>query len=264
MRLFISGMLLLSAQYVNAASNCDINAIVQHAWPDAKPTAEGKLLTQHNQVIDITGNSPQSAICRVWPAHPELTLAAIPLMAQQYSDYDRIGDLELLVLDSTNLDVKQRLRLPERMNDDAIQITGLALDTARWKVTPTQTAFGLRVARTGSSRVNPFSEDALSLFVIENNQLRAVLNGIVLENSTGEWDGNCVGTFHDIKRTLTLASDSHNGYFDIRVNEKNVESTAYTVANEQCASKDKPGKASGVLRYDGKQYAIPKELSPLF
>ncbi|MDM2766044.1 hypothetical protein LJU39_16255 [Citrobacter freundii] len=264
MRLFISGMLLLSAQYVNAASNCDINAIVQHAWPDAKPTAEGKLLTQHNQVIDITGNSTQSAICRVWPAHPELTLAAIPLMAQQYSDYDRIGDLELLVLDSTNLDVKQRLRLPERMNDDAIQITGLALDTARWKVTPDQTAFGLRVARTGSSRINPFSEDALSLFVIENNQLRAVLNGIVLENSTGEWDGNCVGTFHDIKRTLALAPDSHNGYFDIRVNEKNVESTAYTDAYEQCASKDKPGKASWVLRYDGKQYAIPKELSPLF
>lgn len=264
MRLSISGMLLLSAQYVNAASNCDINAIVQHAWPDAKPTAEGKLLTQHNQVIEITGNSPQSAICRVWPAHPELTLAAIPLMAQQYSDYDRIGDLELLVLDSTSLDVKQRLRLPERMNDDAIQITGLALDTARWKVTPDQTAFGLRVTRTGSSRVNPYSEDALSLFVIENNQLRAVLNGIVLENSTGEWDGNCVGTFHDIKRTLALAPDSHNGYTDIRVNEKNVESTAYTDANEQCASKDKPGKASWVLRYDGKQYAIPKELSPLF
>ncbi|MCC2944865.1 hypothetical protein [Citrobacter portucalensis] len=185
-------------------------------------------------------------------------------MAQQYSDYDRIGDLELLVLDSTSLDVKQRLHLPERMNDDAIQITGLALDTARWKVTPDQTAFGLRVTRTGSSRVNPFSEDALSLFVIENNQLRVVLNGIVLENSTGEWDGNCVGTFHDIKRTLALAPDSHNGYFDIRVNEKNVESTAYTDANEQCASKDKPGKASWVLRYDGKQYAIPKELSPLF
>lgn len=139
-------------------------------------------------------------------------------MAQQYSDYDRIGDLELLVLDSTSLDVKQRLHLPERMNDDAIQITGLALDTARWKVTPDQTAFGLRVTRTGSSRKS-FSEDALSLFVIENNQLRAVLNGIVLENSTGEWDGT-VGTFHDIKRTLALAPDSHNGYFDIRVNEK--------------------------------------------
>ena len=131
------------------------------------------------------------------------------------------------------------------------------------KVTPDQTAFGLRVARTGSSRVNPFSEDALSLFVIENNQLRAVLNGIVLENSTGEWDGNCVGTFHDIKRTLALAPDSHNGYIDIRVNGKNVESTAYTDANEQCASKDKPGKASWVLRYDGKQYAIPKRTVPV-
>lgn len=262
MRLFISGVLLLSAQAANAASNCDINAIIQHAWPDARTTSQGTI-TKDNRVITIHGDSPKSAICRVWPAHPELTLAAVPLMAQQYSDYDNVGDLELLVLDSATLDVKQRLRLPESMSDDAIRITGLTLDTARWKIAPEQTAFGLRISRTGSSRVNPFSETALSLFVIDNNQVRPILNGIVLENSSGEWDGNCEGTFSDSKRTLALDSGSQNGYVDIRVTEKNVASTSYVDANEQCVSKDRPSKASWLLHYDGNHYAIPGELTPL-
>lgn len=262
MRLFISGVLLLSAQAVNAASSCDINAIIQHAWPNATTTSQGTI-TQDNLVITTHGDSPKSAICRVWPAHPELTLAAVPLMSQQYSDYDNVGDLELLVLDSATLDVKQRLRLPERMSDDAIRITGLTLDTARWKVAPEQTAFGVRISRTGSSRVNPFSEDALMLFVIDNNQLRPILNGIVLENSSGEWDGNCEGTFSDSKRTLALDSGSQNGFADIRVTEKNVVSTTNTDANGECVSKDKPGKTTTLLRYDGKQYVVPKSLMPL-
>ncbi|MDM2944849.1 hypothetical protein OGY01_20700 [Citrobacter sp. Cm038] len=261
-RLFISGVLLLSAQCVNAASSCDINAIVQHAWPDATSTPQG-IITKDNQVITTSANSPQSAICKVWPAQPELTLAAVPLMSQQYTDYDHSGDLELLVLDSATLNVKQRLNLPSRMDDDAFRITGITLDTARWKVKPNQTAFGLHIMRNGSSRVNPMSEDALSLFVIEDNQLRTILNGIVLENSSGEWDGNCAGTFNDVKRTLALEPGSQKGYANIRLTEKNVASTTHTDANGECVSKDKPGKTTTLLRYDGKHYVVPKSLMPL-
>ncbi len=262
MRLLISGILLLSSQYLNAASSCDIRAIVQHAWPDAKPTAEGAFTLSH-QVIDITGSSPQSAICRVWPAHPELTLAAVPLMSPEKTDYDHTGDLQLLVVDTASLEVKQRLLLPELMSDDAVRLTGIMLDTARWKVAPGKTAFGLHVTRSGSSRVNPFSEDVLSLYVIDNNQLRTVLKGILLEENSGEWDGNCAGEFNSSKRTLAIDSASHNGYAAIRVSEKSVASTAYIDANNECTSKDKSGKASWLLRYDGKQYAIPKNLAPL-
>ncbi|MDA8479539.1 hypothetical protein NNO04_12595 [Citrobacter sp. Awk 4] len=263
MRLFISGILLLSAQCANAANSCDIHAIVQHAWPEAKPAAEGTMITPGNQVIDITGNSPQSAICRVWPAHPELTLAAVPLMSQEKIDYGHNGDLELLVLNSVTQEVNQRLHLPERMSDDAIRITGIALDTARWKVAPSQTAFGLHITRSGSSRVNPIGEDALSLYVIENNQLRRVLEGIALTANSGEWDGNCAGEFNDIKRILAIDASSHKGYADIRVNEKSVASTAFIDSSGECTAKDTPARASWVLRYDGTQYAVPKELAPL-
>ncbi|NDO80472.1 hypothetical protein CJP72_06695 [Citrobacter sp. NCU1] len=263
MRLFISGILLLSAQCANAANNCDIRAIVQHAWPEAKPTAEGTMITPGNQVIDITGTSPQSAICRVWPAHPELTLAAVPLMSQEKIDYAHNGDLELLVLNSVTLEVKQRLHLPERMSDDAIRITGIALDTARWKVAPNQTAFGLHITRSGSSRVNPIGEDALSLYVIENNQLRLILEGIALTANSGEWDGNCAGEFNDTKRILAIDASSHKGYADIRVSEKSVKSIASVDAKGECTAKDTLGKANWTLRYDGKQYIVPQQLASL-
>ena len=262
MRLIISGILLMSAHLANAATSCDISAIIKHAWPDAKPTTAG-VITPNKQVISLSGNSPQSAICRIWPAHPELTLAAVPLMSQEQTDYDNTGDLELLVLDSTTLNVKQRLLLPQRMNDDAFRITRISLDTARWKVTADQTAFGLHISRTGSSRVNPMSEDALSLHVIENNQLRTILKGIQLEDGGGEWDANCAGEFNDINRTLAIASSSNKGYADIYVSEKSVASTAYVGPNGECLTRDKPGKASWTLRYDGKQYVIPDKLVPL-
>lgn len=262
MRLLISALLLFSVNYAHAADSCDISTIIKHAWPDAKSSSEG-FLTANGQLIDIQGSSPQSAICRVWPAHPELTLAAVPLMSPEQTDYDHTGDLELLVLDSSSLEVKQRLNLPGRMSDDAFRITGLALDTARWKIAPDQTAFGLHVSRSGSSRVNPFSEDALSLYVIENDQLRILLEGIKLKESSGEWDGMCAGEFNDSKRFLAIDAASHNGYANIRVSEKSVDSTAYIDANGECTAKDKPGKASWLLRYNGKQYVVPEELTPL-
>lgn len=35
-----------------------------------------------------------------------------------------------------------------------------------------------------------------------------------------------------------------------------------TDANGECVSKDKPGKTTTLLRYDGKQYVVPKSLMP--
>ncbi|MTH46742.1 PA3715 family protein [Intestinirhabdus alba] len=263
MRLLISGIVLLTAQCASA-TDCRIDAIVKHVWPEATPTAEG-VMTREGRLITTNGDTPQQAFCRVWPARPELTLAAVPLMVdlKEETENYHTGDLELLVLDSATLNVKQRLRLPDQMSDDVFRITRLTLDTARWKVSPDQLAFGLHIARSGSSRVNPFRESALSLYVIENNRLRRILKGILLEDGSGEWDGNCAGEFLDIKRTLAIAPVSHQGYADIRVSEKSVTSATYINADGECATKDTPGRASLTLRYNGKEYDVPARLVPL-
>lgn len=262
MRLLISGLILFMAQGAYAADSCNIDAIIKQAWPDAQSTAQG-VVTPGKQLIKTQNESPFSAICRIWPAHPELTLAAVPLMELEQHDYDHTADLELLVLDTATLAVKQRLHLPERMNDDAFYISDLAIDTARWKIAPGQTAFGVRIQKRGSSRVNPMYEEALWLYTIDRGQLRMVLDGIVLQDNGGEWDGNCAGEFNDIKRTLAIDAAKHHGFSDIKVSEKNTASTSWLNDSDECTSKDTPTQASWTLQYDGQQYRVPAKLRPI-
>ncbi|HIC8403824.1 TPA: hypothetical protein ACW7QF_000206 [Klebsiella aerogenes] len=261
-RLLVSTIFLLASQCIFAASSCDIKAIIKQVWPDAQPTEQG-VITPAEQFIKTQNGSPFSAICRIWPAHPELTLAAVPLMEPEQRDHNHNADLELLVLDTATLEVKQRLHLPERMNDDAIYISDLAIDTAHWKIAPEQTAFGLRIQKTGSSRVNPISEEALWLYTLDRGQLRVVLDGIVLKYSVGELDGNCAEEFTNIIRTLAMGATKHHGFSDIKVSEKNVASTAWLDENNECRSKDIPTQKTWTLQYDGKQYRVPAKLHPI-
>lgn len=261
-------MAVLPAAHAAADDDCGTRAttIIRNAYPNAKPAGEG--FTVGGATIALPnpqtmGTDPHAVICRVWPAHPELTLAAVPLITRA-SDSDNDGDLELLVLDSGSLKVTQRLRLAGRMSDDAIGIRGIALDTARYQIAPGKTAFGLRQTKEGSSRANPYEEVDLWLYAIDGNQIKPVLDGIVVKKSGGEWDTNCAGAFNDVQRTLAMDSASHNGRADIVVTEKVSSTTAVAGKNGQCD--ERPGKtARSTLRlvYGGTQYDVPKALKPI-
>ena len=241
---------------------CDSKRIVTQAWPDATSITDESIRVA-DATVTLTANTPQSVLCKVWPAHPELMLAAVPLMTtpadvEGYST----GDLELLVLDSATLQVKKRLRLRNRMDDDAISISSISFDTARWKVAADQLAFGLRVNKYGSSRANPFSEEALSLYVMDNNSLHSVLQGVVTVTTRGEWDGACTGNIADTTRTLSLSETSSYGYRDIIVNEKRLDSVSRGDI-QNCQAEETKSRASYRLRYDGKQYRVPEKLQPI-
>ncbi|EOW1327472.1 hypothetical protein [Klebsiella aerogenes] len=262
LRLLVSTTLLLASQCIFAASSCDISAIIKKAWPDAQTTAEG-VLTTNKQFIKTQNDSPFSAICRIWPAHPELTLAAVPLLNDKPGMFNQAGDLELLVLDSITLDIRQRLQLSDKMSSDVFEITGLALDTARWKIAPDQTAFGLRIERTLSGSRSKKYENTLWLYAIEKNQLRVVINGLVLIKNDGNGDMTCQGGYDDTTRTVTVENTTHHGYADIRVHEKNIHASQQLDANGECGTTEKQSKRTWSLRYDGKQYPVPTALSPL-
>lgn len=263
MRVISSALFMLVSGWAQASGQvCDSGKIIAQAWPDAVSTADNSV-NIGNATVTLAADTPRSIICKVWPARPELTLAAVPLMttpadAEGYST----GDLELLVLDSASLQVKQRLRLKNRMDDDAMYISDISLDTARWKVAPDQLAFGLRIAKSGSSRANPFHEEVLSLFITDNTRLRPILNGVVVTDSSGEWDGRCAGTFSDITRTLSLSDTARHDYADIIVSEKRSESVDSETAGD-CRSKETRHKASYRLSYNGNAYAVPENLKPL-
>lgn len=257
--------LLLAAQTTHAAEDActtQVETAIKRAYPSAKRTGDGYKIDGARIQLPEAFN-PHSVVCRTWPAHPELTLMAVPLI-QKEDEGTNEGDLELFVLDSSNATIRQRLRLPGRMSDDAVRISSVAFDTARYQITPGQTAFGLRITKEHNSRAIPFGETNLWLYTFEGNQLKPVLNGIVVHTDLGEWDTNCAGTFTQTKRTLAMASAAHNGYADITVAETKSSSTNVVDKAGECQTRDaKPQRTTYRLAYDGKQYVVPKALAPL-
>lgn len=242
-------------------------AVVQRAYPDAMKTSDTSFSVKGLAITlpaeSVVGDDPHAVICRVWPVYPELMLAAVPLIGGQSNDGDA-GDLELLVLDAASLDVRQRLYLAGRMTDDAVRITRIAFDTARYRLAPKQIAFGLRIFQHGSSGLNPFGEVGLSLYTIEDGKLTSVLSGITVSDNHGEWDTNCAGTFDESSRTLSMQPTTHHGYADILVSEMSSGTVASVAANGECVEKrDGPKESILLLTYDGKEYSVPENIRSL-
>lgn len=200
----------------------------------------------------------QHAACKVWPANEALTIAALPLPQEDNEDDEGKVDLEVLVADTASGTVIAHQFQKAAVQYDAVRFSGLALDTARYQLTPQNRAFGVRVMHEGSSRVSPFGETALSLYVIDGQSLRTVLDRLIVENSNGEWDGNCAGSFNNTTRSLDLGPAGKDGYAALKVSEKSVE-TVNTPTKNDCASKEFPSKRANVtLDYRSGKYGVPK------
>ncbi|WP_439617842.1 hypothetical protein [Shinella sp.] len=259
-----AGILAFSAPVVLASQNeCGTRSadIIRKAYPSAKSTSDG-IFEVGGETIKLptdSGDDTHAMICRIWPARPELTLVAVPLMREQ-SDDGNEGDIELLVVDSDSLDLKARLRLPKLMSDDAVFVSGVAFDTARYHLAPGKTAFGLRLSLQGSSRPNPFGETALWLFLLDDDALKPVLDNIVVAEGQGEWDTNCAGEFHDTARTLSMSRSAQRAFADIVVSEKKTTTISTPDKDGECVDKKQTTIGEYRLRYEGASYCVPKEL----
>jgi hypothetical protein len=212
---------------------------------------------QPGRVVDA-----DNAACKVWPANPAQTLAVLPLPQKGGAANETVYDVEVLVADSNTGAIIAHSYEPSAITSDAMGLDeGLALDTAPWRLTPQELAFGVRKSFQNSSRVDPFADTTLSLYVIDGSKLRRVLSNLTTRESKGDWDGDCAGQFSDTSRAISVGPAGRGGYATLLVSEKTVDTTK-TVAGKQCASKDKAAKrASFTLEYDGSRYGVPAGLS---
>ncbi|AJC23569.2 hypothetical protein RO07_22495 [Pandoraea pulmonicola] len=203
----------------------------------------------------------QLATCKVWPANPAQTLALLPLPQKGGTDDDKVYDVEIVVADSQSGKIVAHRFEKSAFTSDAIMLRSLALDTAPWRLTPQAVAFGVRAGYEGSSRVNPFSQTTLSLYVIDGATLRKVVDNLATQTGGGEWDGNCAGSFSDTSRAISVGPAGKMGYATLLVSEKVVTTTNKPTRND-CASKESTSKRPAVsIEFDGTRYNVPKALS---
>ncbi|UHS60660.1 hypothetical protein HRR99_03560 [Agrobacterium vaccinii] len=261
----VMGVLPLERAEAAETTSCDGEAeeIIRNAYPDATKSGDetftvgGSAISVNDSEVAV--DAPQVMRCRVWSANPQLTLVAVPLMTSMNEDGNE-GDLDLLVVETATSAVKHRLRLENRMNDDALRISAVEFDTARYRLAKDQTAFGLRISTSGSSRPNPYSDVSLWLFTLENGALRPVLDGMIVSKNTGEWDTNCAGEFQSVQTTLSIGQTASQGHLDIIATETGSTTTSALGKDGDCNDTvvtSKPQKLK--LVYNGQQYPIPED-----
>lgn len=253
----------LGSSAAAAAEDCQdrIPALLAVAYPGAQGETG-----DDGEMLRLSGTPTRWAdygrvVCKVWPASPDKTLVAVKLQHGRGGD-DAVdeADLEVLVVDSARDRILQRHRDDGVLGSDAIRLSSLAFDTARYRLDESTTAFGLRIGRSGSSRANPYEATTLRLYVIDGDGLRPVLSNLVVERNRGEWDTNCAGEFTDTRRTVAIDGKRDNGYAGLLVNS--VERITRNVPRgEDCKEVDGGKKTSSArLRYDGRRYPVPEAL----
>ena len=275
MRLLLSSLILgLAAVSLSpsraAADDCgDAAALVQLAYPKAQKSADERSFTlEPHTSITLTlreGDNSFGLVCKVWPAHDNLLLVAVPLIdSAKSSDGEHVGDIELLVFDMDSSQVRQRLLQPGLMNDDAIAIRKIEFDTGRYRLASDVTAFGLRIEMANHSQPNPFRETDFRLYALTRDALRLVLDGLVVDSFGGEGDASCAGSFHSSQASLSMRSASHHGYHDINVRDRmNTDEPSPDKDGECQSHPGKPVKQTYRLRYDGSRYPVPAALKAL-
>jgi hypothetical protein len=201
-----------------------------------------------------------NAACKIWPANPALTLAVLPLPHKDATDDAGIDDLEVLVADSASGTVIAHAYQPSAITYDAVRLSGISLDTARYQLTPSNRAFGVRISYSGSSRIDPYEATSLSLYVVDGQTLRPVLDRLAAESSTGDWDGNCAGDFSKTTRTIDIGPGGKEGYAALKIAQKSTKSVK-TATKDECVSKDQPyTRTNSVLEYHNGRYVVPHEM----
>lgn len=227
-------------------------AIIEHVYPMARAVSDG--YTMGDVSIPVTdGFGGKTVVCRVWPAHPQYTLAAVPLIRSEDGELSE-GDIELLVLDSGNLAIEARQMLPGWASDDHLRIAHIGIDTANYRLTPDRLAFALRIRRDNNSSVNPLTVQSLSLFEVVNHDIRTRLDR--LETVRGQaymGYGGCTDQSTTKETELSMIKPYHHGYHDIDVAVS--ESGTWQIkSGDRCSDRSSHSVTHHALVFDGVLY----------
>ncbi|QVM93902.1 hypothetical protein JYG34_13220 [Pseudomonas entomophila] len=201
------------------------------------------------------------AVCKVNPADASQVVAALPMKVDIDEDGHGNYGLDVLVADAASGKIIGRNYQHAAIISDAMRFSGLSLDTARYQVAPGLRAFGVRISHSGSSRVNPYGSETLSLYVNDGSQLRRIMGHLVVSESQGEWDGVCAGEFGETKRTLAIGKAGKDGFSQIRITEVSTGRQAVLKGEDDCEEMEVKSRTKMFsLDYDGGRYGVPKEL----
>ena len=259
----------------------DIRKIIRtyYMWPneDANPVMEtstvkiksdGKLeemgiedifydLISEKHNISISKQIPKLNTFKVLPYSPNEAVVLIPEIAEGNPEEMFALNSHIALVNIQGREVTHYYFESAKTNgrvSDAIRLDEIQIDIPAYSVNEETKVFEVKVKYYGSSRVNPYYQEAISLFVKDEDYLKKVLDHYSVEESRGELDGPCEGKTVSEKKTFIVENAKTNGHFDITVKNYVSETVDFEDENGECQSKETTETRTTVLKYNGLQY----------
>lgn len=189
------------------------------------------------------------------PHAQELVVIVIPEYTWR-SDVEELFDLRghIVVYDKRTKKI-HRYSLDETESSqwysDPFQLSEITIDTAPYIIGTDQRAFGIRLRHHLMSRVNPYSQEILSLFLLDGEDLKPILMDFVTKMYTGETDANCSGEFKEESSILLMSGHtSGQAYANIVVKTSVIHSVNYVGESGECDETSSEMSYSRVLHYN--------------
>ena len=210
--------------------------------------------------IDISTCKTNLIVEKVIPNTPTKSIVVIPELVSTYNQQnDCCFELNsyILIVNNVNYKIENKFYEVSSSNNwvsDAVVLSKISIDTAPYFLSNDKRAFGIRVRYTGSSRVNPYGYETISLFEQQHNTLKRLLKNYTVKSYNGEWDGNCIGEFSNSKKTLIITNNLTNSYSNILIKNTITKSIALLDKNNNCNEKETIKEITEVLKYKNGSY----------
>ncbi|GAA4335246.1 hypothetical protein GCM10023165_11620 [Variovorax defluvii] len=210
----------------------------------------------------------ERAACQPWRGVNGRVIVVLPLPRSSSVPGFTQFDLDVLVVqladngNSERATIVSRLFESEALREYDVRIRAIKVDTSRYVLADGARAFGLRVLRQGASRLSPYSNETLSLYLPQGSKLAKVLDGVEVVLERGEWDANCAGSFETVRSNLSVARSTTHGYADLVLRQSHSE-TVSSAQGETCTTQERQSTfSSQTWRYDGSAYRAAKGSTP--
>lgn len=193
---------------------------------------------------------------KVLPYDTDKSVVVIPKIAEKDEADCYSMDAYIVVIDHHTKEIVHQFYEKKAWTSDAMQFKGITIDTAPYKLNSSVRAFGVKVSYEGSSRVNPYYETLMSLFVPQGKKLVRIMKDYPVSLSRGEFGVGCEGYSENTGTIFIMSEKQTNGYNDI-ITKGTIETTVYKNNDEgdDCEENISTEYKTDTIKYqEGKYY----------
>jgi hypothetical protein len=236
-------------------------ALLAAAGPAAQAACDTGLAERmHAKLHPRRALDHERAVCEPWRGVPGRFIVVLPLPRATAESGSTRFDLDVMVVEQADNGNTERTRVVSRLfeedalSEDAVRITSIRLDSARYALAPEARAFGLRIQRQGASRANPYASESLSLYLPQGARLAKVLDGLEMTLEQGEWDTHCSGSFETVRGALSVERAAAGGHAELVLRQSRSIERSSPMGDECVSQSERQSLKPRVLRYDGTRY----------